>query len=181
MFSVPAIWLGWFAMMPTERPSMRAKPMTMFGANSGCTSRKSPWSTMPSMTDVHVVRLVRGVGDDRVEPAVLVGDLELDLGVVHRGIRHVVVGQERDERARVVERVGLVAREVVRDAGDGVVGERAAELLHADVLAGDGLDHVGAGDEHLAGLVDHDHEVGEGGGVDRTARRRDRRRSRSAG
>ena len=45
------------------------------------------------------------------------------------------------------------------------MGERAAELLHADVLAGDGLDHVGAGDEHLAGLVDHDHEVGERGGV----------------
>ena len=30
----------------------------------------------------------------------------------------------------------------------GVVGARAAEVLHRDVLAGDGLDHVGAGDEH---------------------------------
>ena len=120
---------------------------------------------------VHVVRLVRRIGDDGVEPTVVVGDLELDLGVVDRGIRHVVVGQERDEGARVVERVGLVAREVVRDARDRVVRERAAELLHADVLAGDGLDDVGAGDEHLAGLVDHDDEVGEGGGVDRAARR----------
>src|SRR5205085_3297567 len=33
-------------------------------------------------------------------------------------------------------------------------------------LARDRLDDVGPGDEHLAGLVDHDDEVGEGGGVD---------------
>jgi len=46
------------------------------------------------------------------------------------------------------------------------------QLLHAHVLAGDRLNHVGSGDEHLTGLVDHDHEVGEGGGVHRTARRR---------
>src|SRR6185312_8753970 len=31
------------------------------------------------------------------------------------------------------------------------------------------FDHVRAGDEHLAGLVDHDDEVGESGRVDGTA------------
>jgi hypothetical protein len=41
-------------------------------------------------------------------------------------------------------------------AGLGVVGAGAAEVLHRDVLAGDGLDDVGAGDEHVRGLVDHD-------------------------
>ena len=51
-------------------------------------------------------------------------------------------------------------------AGLGVVGAGAAELLHGDVLAGDGLDHVGSGDEHRGGLVDHDGEVGDRGGVD---------------
>ena len=45
----------------------------------------------------------------------------------------------------------------------------AAELLELDVLAGDGLDHVGAGDEHVRGLVDHHGEVGDGGGVDGAA------------
>ena len=45
----------------------------------------------------------------------------------------------------------------------------AAELLERDVLAGHRLHDVGPGDEHLAGLVDHDDEVGEGGGVDVTA------------
>ena len=58
----------------------------------------------------------------------------------------------------------------MRGAGLGHVGVRAAQLLHRDVLAGDGLDHVGAGDEHLAGLVDHDDEVGQRGGVDVPAR-----------
>ena len=57
----------------------------------------------------------------------------------------------------------------MRVAGDGVVGARPAQLLHADVLAGDRLDDVGAGDEHVRGLVDHDGEVGDGGGVDRAA------------
>ena len=52
----------------------------------------------------------------------------------------------------------------------GHVGVRAAQLLHGDVLAGDGLDDVGSGDEHLAGLVDHDDEVGQRGGVDVPAR-----------
>ena len=51
-------------------------------------------------------------------------------------------------------------------AGLGVVGPGAAELLHRDVLAGDGLDDVGSGDEHVRGAVDHDREVGDRGGVD---------------
>ena len=56
MLRVPAICDGWFAMIPTERPSTRPNPMTMFGANSGCTSRNSPvpetaeGSTMCRMT-----------------------------------------------------------------------------------------------------------------------------------
>ena len=51
----------------------------------------------------------------------------------------------------------------------GVVGPRAAELLHRHVLAGDRLDHVGTGDEHVGGAVDHHREVGDGRGVDVTA------------
>ncbi|SHW69862.1 Uncharacterised protein [Mycobacteroides abscessus subsp. abscessus] len=51
-------------------------------------------------------------------------------------------------------------------AGLGLVGVGAAQLLHGDLFTGDGLDDVRSGDEHLAGLVDHDDEVGERGGVD---------------
>src|SRR5258708_35607281 len=34
---------------------------------------------------------------------------------------------------------------------------------------GDGLDDIGSGDEHVASLIHHEHEVGEGGGVDGSA------------
>ena len=50
--------------------------------------------------------------------------------------------------------------------------ERAAEFLEADVLAGDGLDDVRTGDEHVRRLVDHDDEVGDRRGVDGAARAR---------
>ena len=50
MSSVPAITFGWFAMMPTVRPSNRANPITMFIAHSGKTSRNSPSSTMYRIT-----------------------------------------------------------------------------------------------------------------------------------
>jgi len=67
--------------------------------------------------------------------------------------------------ADVVERVLLAGGDVVREARFGHVRVRAAEFLHRHLFAGDGLDDVRAGDEHLAGLVDHDDEVGQRGGV----------------
>ncbi len=66
----------------------------------------------------------------------------------------------------------LVRGQVVRDARLRVVRPAAAEVLHLDVLAGHGLDHVRAGDEHVAGLVHHHREVGDRGGVDGPARAR---------
>src|SRR5512133_3197405 len=45
----------------------------------------------------------------------------------------------------------------------------AAEILHRHVLAGHCLDHVRTSDEHLRGLVDHDHEVSESWRVDMAA------------
>src|SRR3974377_111264 len=46
---------------------------------------------------------------------------------------------------------------------------RAAELVFRDFFVGDGFDHVGTGDEHVGGLVDHEDEVGDGGGGDGAA------------
>ena len=86
--------------------------------------------------------------------------------VVDDGLVEVVLRQVAQQRLDVVEGVLLVGAHVVRVAGLGVVGAGAAEVLHRDVLAGDGLDHVGAGDEHVGGAVDHDREVGDRGGVD---------------
>jgi len=41
----PASTIGLLATMPTVWPSMRPKPITMFFAWSGCSSKKSPSST----------------------------------------------------------------------------------------------------------------------------------------
>lgn len=55
------------------------------------------------------------------------------------------------------------------DAAFGGVRGRAAEFFEGDVFTGDGFYDVGAGDEHVAGLFDHEDEVGEGGRVDGAA------------
>ncbi|CDR17863.1 predicted protein [Streptomyces iranensis] len=46
----PADRIGWLATMPTGWPSTRPKPVTMFGANSGCVSKNSASSRMCSIT-----------------------------------------------------------------------------------------------------------------------------------
>ena len=97
--------------------------------------------------------------------------------VVGGRLLEVVARQVGQQRLDVVDGVLLVGAHVVRDAGLGVVRARAAEVLEGDVLAGDRLDDVGAGDEHVRGLVDHHGEVGDRGGVDRAtgARAHDQR------
>ena len=47
----------------------------------------------------------------------------------------------------------------MRDPGLGVVGHRPAQLLESDRLARDRLDHLWPGDEHVRGLLHHEHEV----------------------
>ncbi len=119
----------------------------------------------------HRVHVVRGVGRVRDEHVQLGGDLRLDIG--HLGeagrVGHVVRRQERQQCLGGFQAVELIRGLEVGDTAAGVVGVRAAQLLHADVLAGHGLDDVRAGDEHVAGFVDHQREVGDGGGVDGTA------------
>ena len=86
-----------------------------------------------------------------------------------RRLLEVVLRQKREQVARVLEARLLVGRGEVRDARLRRVGRRAAELLERDVLAGDRLHHVGAGDEHVRRALDHEHEVGDRGRVDRAA------------
>ena len=77
-----------------------------------------------------------------------------------------VVGQIGEENPCVIEGIVFVLSKIVSNSGNLVVGECSAQLLHPDIFTGHGLDDVRARDEHLAGLVDHDHEVCEGRGVD---------------
>ena len=84
----------------------------------------------------------------------------------------VVGGQVGQQVAGEVDAVLLVGGLVVRDARLDAVRLRPAEVLEAHVLAGHRLDHVGAGDEHVAGALHHEGEVGDGRRVDRAARAR---------
>ena len=85
---------------------------------------------------------------------------------IARRVGEVVGRQVAQQVADVVEGVLLAGGDIVCGAGLGHVRVRTTELLHRHVFAGDGLDDVRTGDEHLAGLVDHHHEVGQRGGVD---------------
>ena len=125
---------------------------------------------------VDVVGLVRRVRDQRVQLGVRLGDRVRDRTALrqltreHRRIGEVVGGQEGQQLLDPGDRVLLVRAHVVRVARLGVVRARAAEVLERDLLAGHRLHHVRAGDEHLRGLVDHHHEVGQRGRVHVAAR-----------
>ncbi len=117
---------------------------------------------------VHVVRAVR-VGRHQVEQG---------LGAPVHGVvdglggrEFAVVGrQHREQVPDVLEGGLLVVVGVVGHSGGLGVHVGAAQAVLGDLLAGDGLHHVRAGDEHLRGAAHHEDEVGERGRVRRAAR-----------
>ena len=118
----------------------------------------------------HVVGLVRVLGHDLVELGVH------PLGVVRRlharRRLQVVLREEADQVPAVLQAGLLILRCEVRNPRLRVVRHRAAELLEADLLAGDGLDHVGTRDEHVRGLLHHEDEVRYRGRVNGSSRAR---------
>ena len=95
--------------------------------------------------------------------------------IVAAHVRHrleVVLRQEREQVAGVVAERVLVVRHDVRDAGALRVRVGAAQILERDLLAGDGPHDLGPGDEHVRRAARHEHEVGDRGRVDGTARAR---------
>ena len=167
MSSTPASAFGWLPTMPTLQPPSRAKPQTMFSAYRGWISRKSPSSTTASITRLMSYGFVAssGISVSSSGASRSTGSARL---VVRRRLG-VVLRQEAEQVARVLERGLLVGRGQVRDAGLRRVRVGAAELLERDLLAGDGLHDVGAGDEHVRRALDHQHEVGHRGRVDGAA------------
>ena len=108
--------------------------------------------------------MVRVVGDDGVEAVLQTVDGILS-GLV-RGLLHIVGGQVADEVAQQGD-TGLLVRDgELGHAGLGGVHRRTAEGLGGHVLAGDSLHDLRAGDEHIAGVLGHHDEVGEGRGID---------------
>jgi len=108
----------------------------------------------------HVVRLVWRTRNEGVKRRVLaVGR------VARRETRRIVEIVRRQERQQIPyerQALAVVIGCEMRDAAPGVVGHRATEVLLRHVLVRDGSNHLRSGHEHVARVLYHDHEVGDG-------------------
>ena len=98
-------------------------------------------------------------------------ELWLHTRVDDRRIVKSVGGQEAQVFAHVLER-GLLGLDHLVDVAVARLVVGAAQFVERDVLTGDVLDHVGAGDEHVALIAHGHHEVGLDRRVHRAARAR---------
>ena len=89
------------------------------------------------------------------------------VGVKYGDWLHVVLGEEREQVADLLHRLGAPLGHEVGHTRDPGVGPCAPQLLEGDLLAGDCLDHIGPGDEQMAGAFDLEHEVGDRRRIDR--------------
>ncbi len=85
------------------------------------------------------------------------------------GVVPVVLRDIGDQLANHPQAFGVILRQEMRHAADDVMRFGSAQLFLGDVFVRDGLDHVRAGDEHVAGVVHHEDEIGQRGRVDRAA------------
>ena len=115
----------------------------------------------------HVVGLVGVLGDDGVE--VVLQTVDGVFGGHHGSLLEVVAGDVAHQLADELDGAFLGLADEVGHAALGGMHHGAAELVDGDVLAGDGLHHLGAGEEHVAVLFGHEDEVGQRGAVDRAA------------
>ena len=129
MSSVPAMASGWLATMPTGRPLDVAEPDDHVGREQRLDLEEVALVEHRGDDRLHVVGLVVGVGDQRVEGRVGLGERQVRLAAPRRRVAEVVLRQELQQVLHVVDGVVLVGGEVVRHARLDVVGVPAAELL----------------------------------------------------
>src|ERR1700756_5003303 len=115
-----------------------------------------------------VVGLLRIVGDERIER--FIATVNGIGGGAARRVVDIIGGKKTQQFANHGEAIGVVRRDEVRYAARGVVRHGAAEFLLGDFFMGDGFDDVGPGDKHVGGVARHENEIGDGGGIDGTAR-----------
>ena len=109
---------------------------------------------------MHVVGALRGLGEEIAE-----------IGVVDRGhVERALSAQQVREASALLECLCLGLGHQVHDAAAPAVRVGTAEALHVDLLARDGADDLGTGDEDPA-LRSEDDDVRERGAVRRSARR----------
>ncbi|CFE53334.1 Uncharacterised protein [Mycobacterium tuberculosis] len=113
----------------------------------------------PQQDLVHVVGHVVRVRHDRVEFQIVAGDFGFQPGVDDRRFVEAVGRQKRQKVPHVLVCGGLGLHHLMDVAvARLVVG--APQLVEADVLTGDVLDDVGAGDEHVTLVAHRHHQIG---------------------
>ena len=162
MSSTPASDCGWLATMPDDlavQPGQRARSMLV--AQRSWTSRRL--AVVDDLLDhlAHVVRAV-AVGRDQVQQRLAAPVAPGRRRGTAGGFSRLLRGQQRQQVAHLLQ-AGLPRRRR-RSAPH----RRSPACTSApprpfcdDLLAGDRLHHVRAGDEHLRGVADHEHEVGQ--------------------
>ena len=116
-----------------------------------------------------VVGLLGIVGDQRVERRVAaIGGIGCWRGAAD--LPRLFEGRKLISSRIMAQAIGVVAGDEVSHAAGGVVGHGAAEFLLGDFLVGDGLDDVGAGDEHVGSFAGHENEIGDRRRIDGAAR-----------
>ncbi len=115
---------------------------------------------------IHVVGVVGALGDDAVQGVLHAVD---GVGALHAGsLFHVVAGHVTQQLADDGDSLFLgLGGKVCHTALAGMYTS-TTQLLLGHVLAGDGLNHLGAGQEHEGDTLGHDDEVGQGRGVNGT-------------
>ena len=116
---------------------------------------------------MHIVGVAGIFGDDAGQA--LVSGYDHVLEGEGRWVGDVVGGKEGEKFAGDGQRLRVVFGDEVDVAGDPGVGVGSSEFFGGDLLAGGGLDHAGAGDEHLGASADLDHEIGDRRRVDSPA------------
>ena len=115
----------------------------------------------------HVIRDIRAVGDEVDQlGAEAIG--RVSRVQVWRRFK-VVRRQERQEEPNVVQAGPVVRRGEGGNAGLGSVRLGAAQFLLSDIFSGHRLHHIGAGDEHVGRVFNHEDEVRHGRAVHGTA------------
>ena len=91
------------------------------------------------------------------------------VGLLLWGILQVVTRQETQQMPHLVDAFFFSFVDELGHAAAGGMGRCPAQVFVGYLFTSNRLDHVGAGDIHLAGALNHEHEIGDGWRVDRAA------------
>ncbi|CDE07508.1 predicted acetyl-CoA carboxylase [Prevotella sp. CAG:485] len=116
---------------------------------------------------IHIVRTFGVIGNYLVE--FVLQTVDRVGAFLQRGLFHIVLGHERDEFADELESLFTCLGGEVRNTALAAVNAGAAQFFLAYVLARNGLNNRGAGEEHIADTLGHDGKVGESRAVNSAA------------